>query len=167
MEKLSARQLPNKRIKIKREFQTAYKPDMNYDNDNIFAKILRGDLPCCKVYEDDTTLAFMDIMPQAEGHTLVIPKEPATTLLELSDEGASDLIIKVKMIAKAVKDSLSASGITIFQLNGESAGQTVPHIHFHILPGSILAARSHATTASDPERLEQIAATIKAAIETT
>ena len=142
------------------------KSSMSYDNDNIFAKILRGDLPCISVYEDDTTLAFMDIMPQADGHTLVIPKTPAVTLLDLPAEAASDLINKVQLVAAGVKQALNADGITLFQLNGEAAGQTVPHIHFHVLPGSILAARQHASVSADPDHLQQIAAKIKAAIDT-
>jgi len=137
---------------------------MNYDNDNIFAKILRGEIPSIKVYEDDSTLAFMDIMPQTEGHTLVIPKEPAVTLLELPDEAAADLIKKVKLIAQAVQKGLNAKGITIFQLNGEAAGQTVPHIHFHVLPGSMLGARAHASISSDPKELEKVAERIKQAL---
>lgn len=135
----------------------------NYDNNNIFAKILRQEIPCIKVYEDETTLAFMDIMPQAEGHTLVIPKEPATNLLELSDAAAADLAIKVKLVATAVKKAMQADGITIFQLNGEAAGQTVPHIHFHVLPGSILAARAHATVSAEADALEANAEKIRAA----
>lgn len=135
---------------------------MNYDNNNIFAKILRGEIPALKVYEDDTTLAFMDIMPQAEGHTLVIPKEAAVSLLDLSDDAAADLIRKVKLIAGAVKKALKADGITLFQLNGEAAGQTVPHIHFHVLPGSIQAARAHASVSADPADLTLIAEKIRA-----
>lgn len=137
---------------------------MNYDNDNIFAKILRKEIPCVKVYEDDTTLAFMDIMPQAKGHTLVIPKEPAETLLDLSADAAADLIQKVRLVAKAVKVGMNADGITLFQLNGSAAGQTVPHIHFHILPGSILGARTHAADMADPASLEAAAERIKAAL---
>ena len=137
---------------------------MSYDNDNIFAKILRQKIPCVKVYEDDKTLAFMDVMPQAEGHTLVIPKEPAETLLELSAESASHLITKVQLVANAVKQALGAQGITIFQLNGSAAGQTVPHIHFHIVPGSILEAREHATHSSEPEQIKLIAEKIIACL---
>jgi histidine triad (HIT) family protein len=137
---------------------------MSYDNDNIFAKILREELPCIKVFEDDTTLAFMDIMPQQNGHTLVIPKEPAITLLELSDDAASDLIVKTKMIANAVKQAMQADGITIFQLNGSAAGQTVPHIHFHVVPGSIVGGAEHASVSQDNDILEQNAEKIRAAI---
>ena len=134
---------------------------MTYDNNNIFAKILRNEIPCIKVYEDEHTLAFMDIMPQAEGHTLVIPKEPAVSIHDLSDEGAVNLIKKVKLVANAVKKGLGADGITLFQLNGEEAGQTVPHIHFHILPGSYLNAKAHAKISSDNESLEAFAKKIR------
>ena len=137
----------------------------NYDTENIFAKILRSEIPCNKVYEDTSTLAFMDIMPQANGHTLVIPKEPAVTLLDLSPEGAADLLQKVQLIAQAVKTAMQADGITLFQLNGEAAGQTVPHLHFHVLPGSIMTAKSHATFKSSPELIETSATKIRAALE--
>lgn len=137
---------------------------MSYDPENIFAKILRGDLPCIKVYEDDHTLAFMDIMPQADGHTLVVPKEPAIGILDLSDEAAADLLVKVKKVAAAVKSAMNADGITLFQLNGAAAGQTVPHIHFHILPGSILGARRHAEVSADAAHLEAIAERIRQAL---
>ncbi|MFT6407683.1 MAG: histidine triad (HIT) family protein [Arenicella sp.] len=136
---------------------------MTYDNNNIFAKILRGEIPCIKVYEDEQTLAFMDIMPQAIGHTLVIPKEAAVTIHDLSDDAAVDLIKKVKLIANAVKNGLDAEGITLFQLNGEAAGQTVPHIHFHVLPGSIVNAKAHASVSSDPAELEVVANKIRQA----
>ena len=136
---------------------------MEYDQNNIFAKILRKEIPCTKVYEDDLTLAFMDIMPQVAGHTLVIPKEPAVTLLDLSDAGASNLIQKVKLVSSAVKKGLNAEGITLFQLNGEGAGQTVPHIHFHIMPGSYLNATGHGKVATSNEDIEAIAEKIRAA----
>ena len=134
---------------------------MSYDQDNIFAKILRGELPCIKVYEDEKTLAFMDIMPQADGHTLVVPKEPAVDLLELSEGAAANLIVQVQKIATAVKQAMQAEGITIFQLNGEAAGQTVPHIHFHVLPGSILLARAHASVSTDAVQIEAFAEKIR------
>lgn len=134
---------------------------MSYDNNNIFAKILRNEIPCVKVYEDEHTLAFMDIMPQAEGHTLVIPKEAAETIHDLSDDAAANLIKKVKLVAGAVKKGLKTDGITLFQLNGETAGQTVPHIHFHILPGSYLTAKAHASISSETADLEVIAERIR------
>jgi len=135
---------------------------MNYDTDNIFAKILRGDIPNITIYEDSQTLAFMDIMPQMAGHTLVIPKEPAITLFDLSDAAASDLILKVKHVATAVKKGLEADGITLFQLNGSAAGQTVPHIHFHILPGHFAQLTKHASKMAELAELENIAEKIRA-----
>ena len=137
---------------------------MNYDNNNIFAKILRSELPCIKVYEDDNVLAFMDIMPQADGHTLIIPREPARNLMELSDSAAEHLIKKVKMIAKATKTAMESEGITVFQLNGAAVEQTVDHIHFHVLPASILNSAQHASVSSEQEHLEQIAERIKSAL---
>ena len=134
-----------------------------YDETNIFAKILRKEIPCIKVYEDEQTLAFMDIMPQADGHTLVIPKQAATTIFQLTDESAADLICKVKLVVAAVKKGLQAEGITLFQFNGAAAGQTVPHIHFHILPGSYASAKAHASVSAETTHLERIAIKIKSA----
>ena len=105
-----------------------------YDNQNIFAKILRGEVPCVKVYEDEHVLSFMDIFPQSKGHTLVIPKEAARNLLEISDAGAAEAIKRVKKVAKAVETALKPDGVPIAQFNGAPAGQTVYHIHFHIIP---------------------------------
>src|SRR5215469_4209324 len=109
---------------------------MSYDTNNVFARILRGELPCAKVYEDAHTLALMDIMPSTEGHTLVIPKEAAETILELSPGAASHLMIAAQKVAKAVKKALSSPGVMLVQLNGSAAGQSIPHVHFHILPRS-------------------------------
>ncbi|MPW28594.1 HIT domain-containing protein [Agarivorans sp. B2Z047] len=135
---------------------------MSYDTNNIFAKILRGEMSCLKVYEDEHTLAFMDIMPQADGHTLVIPKEAAETLLELSDDAAAATIKTVKKVAKAVKQAMDAEGVSLVQFNGAAAGQTVPHIHFHIIPGSLAEARSHARNMVDNESLQPFADKISA-----
>ncbi|MCL4159673.1 UNVERIFIED_CONTAM: hypothetical protein GTU68_050418 [Idotea baltica] len=123
--------------------------------------MLRQEIPCIKVYEDDSTLAFMDIMPQVDGHTLVIPKVAAQTLFDLPDEAAADLICKVKHVAKAVKKGLNADGIRLVQYNGAAAGQTVPHIHFHILPASSENLRPHASEMADQSQLELIAEQIR------
>ena len=133
-----------------------------YDENNIFAKILRQEIPCIKVYEDSTALAFMDIMPQVDGHTLVIPKVAAETIFDLSDEAAADLIGKVKHVATAVKKGLNADGIRLVQYNGCAAGQTVPHIHFHILPASTAEMREHASEVEESDHLEAIAEKIRA-----
>lgn len=138
---------------------------MAYDDQNIFAKILRGEIPCIKVYEDDNTLAFMDIMPQGDGHTLVIPKEPAVTLLDLSAESAAHTINIVQKVGNAIKKALNAEGIVLMQLNGASAGQTVPHIHFHLIPGSIHHLGRHASQMGDQEKIKGFAEKIRTALK--
>lgn len=138
-----------------------------YDNNNVFAKILRDEAPCVKVYEDEYSLAFMDIMPQLEGHTLVIPKEAAETIFELSDTAALACMKTVKLVAKAVEIAFSDGGSTVFQHNGEAAGQTVPHFHFHIFPGPISATRAmkgHAVELVSHESLQPVAERIRAAL---
>ena len=132
-----------------------------YDENNIFAKILREEIPCIKVYEDNTTLAFMDIMPQVDGHTLVIPKVAAETIFDLPDDDAANLIQKVKHVATAVKNGLNADGIRLVQFNGSAAGQTVPHIHFHIMPSSNEGLRAHANELADQTHLKNIAEKIR------
>jgi histidine triad (HIT) family protein len=134
-----------------------------YDEQNIFAKILRGDLPSIKIYEDDETLAFMDIMPQTDGHVLVIPKRPAVHLLTLPDDIAGPILITARKVADAVRKAMGADGIMIAQLSGSDAGQTVPHFHIHILPrhnGIDLAF--HARDVADMDELAEIADKIKA-----
>lgn len=133
-----------------------------YNPQNIFAKILRGELPAIKVYEDDRTLAFMDIMPQADGHTLVIPKAEAVTLLDLSAEDAAYTIQIVQKIAKAIETALDAKGIVLMQLSGEAAGQTVPHVHFHLIPSSVHQLAKHANQLGDQEKIHALAERIKA-----
>jgi len=138
---------------------------MAYDPNNVFAKILRGELPCVKVYEDALTLSFMDIMPSVEGHTLVITKEPAEGILDLSPEGAQALIATTQKVAKAVKTALTPAGVMLLQLNGAAAGQSIPHIHFHILPRSEgLSLTIHGRTMVKPDVLEPVAAKIRAAL---
>lgn len=139
---------------------------MAYDQNNIFAKIIRGEMPCFKVYEDDKTLAFMDIMPQVEGHTLVIPKEGAESIFDLSPESAAALIKTTQKVAAAVKDVMKTPGVMLAQLNGEAAGQTIFHIHFHILPRSAgIDLKLHARDKADFEKLKALAAKIAAAIK--
>ncbi|MEC7184622.1 MAG: HIT domain-containing protein, partial [Pseudomonadota bacterium] len=104
----------------------------DYEKDNIFAKILRAEAPCVKIYEDADTLAFMDVMPQAEGHVLVIPKAEACDMMDLDGAKAQKLIVNVQKIARAVKSALGCPGVMLAQLNGSAAGQTVFHTHFHI-----------------------------------
>lgn len=105
-----------------------------YDNNNIFAKILRGEIPSSRVYENDDVVAFMDVMPQGTGHTLVIPKEPSRNLLDAKPEVLANLIQAVQKIAQAVKKAFNADGVTVMQFNEPASGQTVYHLHFHVIP---------------------------------
>jgi histidine triad (HIT) family protein len=105
-----------------------------YDPNNIFAKILRGEAPCVKVYEDDASLAFMDVMPRAEGHTLVIPKSRARTLLDIDPEYLARFIPAVQKVGRAVMTGMKAEGLLLQQFNEPASGQQVFHLHFHLLP---------------------------------
>jgi histidine triad (HIT) family protein len=107
---------------------------MSYDNDNIFAKILRGEIPSNKVYEDDDVLVFMDVMPQAPGHTLVVPKAPSRNLLDADPKVLAGIVPIVQRVARAVKTAFDADGVTLVQFNEPASGQTVFHLHFHIIP---------------------------------
>lgn len=107
---------------------------MSYDPDNIFAKILRGDLPCHKLYEDDDTFVFMDIMPRADGHCLVIPKTPCRNLLDASTEQMATVMATTQKMSRAVMAAFGAGGVTIQQFNEAVGGQEVFHLHFHVLP---------------------------------
>jgi len=139
---------------------------MAYDPDNIFARILRGEAPAIRVCEDADTLAFMDIMPQADGHVLIIPKEPAETLLDLSEEAARACIATTRRVAIAVRQALGQPGVYVAQMSGAAAGQTVPHCHFHVIPrGPDAAYRGHAAVKADPADLERTAARIRACLE--
>ena len=137
---------------------------MTYDNQNIFARIIRGELPAIKIYEDEQVLAFMDIMPQADGHVLVIPKTPAITLLDLPAEAAAYTIQVVQKIANAMKTGQNVDGIVLMQLSGAAAGQTVPHVHFHLIPSSIHELGRHAIKMGDQEKIAALAENIKAAL---
>lgn len=129
-----------------------------YDDSNVFAKILRGELPCTKVHETDAVLSFMDIMPRAEGHVLVVPKTTARTLLDIDQDNLGKLILEVQRVARAAKQALGADGITIWQFNEAAGGQEVPHLHFHVIPrkhGVELRPRTGAM--EKPEVLEPVA----------
>lgn len=138
---------------------------MSYDPSNIFARILRGEIPCHKVFEDEHTLAFMDIMPQSEGHTLVVPKTPGRDIFEMPTEALAAAIRTTQRVATAVRDAFDAPGIMIAQLNGAPAGQSVFHLHFHIVPryhGKDL--RLVAGAMADPAVLAEQAARIRACL---
>ena len=137
----------------------------DYDDQNVFAKILRGEMPCIKLYEDAHTLAFMDVMPQADGHALVIPKKPACDMLDLDEESAGQLIATVQKIAYAVKKGMGCAGVMLAQLNGPAAGQTVFHTHFHIIPRHDgIDMKIHARDMEDATVLEANAEKIRAAL---
>jgi histidine triad (HIT) family protein len=105
-----------------------------YDDNNIFAKILRGEIPSHRVYEDEHTVAFMDVMPQAPGHVLVVPKAPSRNIFDADPATISHAITVVQKIANAVKDAFDADGVLVLQFNEPAAGQTVFHLHFHVIP---------------------------------
>ena len=109
-------------------------PSSSYDNDNVFAKILRGEMPCHKIYEDDDTFAFMDIMPRGEGHCLVIPKRPARNILDVSPEDLASVMATVQKVSAAAIEAFGADGLTIQQFNEQAGGQVVFHLHVHIIP---------------------------------
>ena len=139
--------------------------DLRYDPNNIFARIIRGEAPCFKVYEDDRTLAFMDIMPQAEGHTLVIPKFGASDLFTLPWEDLAATMQTTQKVAAAVQAVFTAPGIMIAQLNGAAAGQTVFHVHFHVLPRfEGVDFRMHARGIGDMDLLKAHAERIRAVL---
>ncbi|MFN0025126.1 MAG: HIT family protein [Parvularculaceae bacterium] len=137
-----------------------------YDDTNVFAQIIRGELPCVKVFEDDVALAFMDVFPQSRGHTLVIPKHArAAMLFDIDPDALAALIVRVQNVARAVLQALEPGGVKIVQFNGALAGQTVFHLHFHIIPvfeGENLAP--HAGGKADAAELEAVAAMIRKAL---
>ncbi len=137
-----------------------------YDPQNVFAKILRGEIPAHTVYEDDHTLAFMDVMPQGPGHTLVIPKAPARGLLDASPESLSAVAATVQRVARAVKTAFSADGLTIFQYNEPAGGQTVFHLHVHIVPRfDGVALGRHTGKMADQDLLGIHAAQVRGALD--
>jgi histidine triad (HIT) family protein len=137
---------------------------MPYDRQNTFAKIIRDELPCILVYEDEDTLAFMDIMPQSDGHVLIIPMEPAARIFDLSEEAAVACIKVTRRVAIAVKAALQTDQLVIAQVNGPLAGQTVPHVHFHVIPRfEGVPLKEHARVREDPATLERFAQRIMAA----
>ena len=136
-----------------------------YDDNNIFAKILRGEIPSFKIYEDDDTFAFMDVMPQSMGHTLVIPKAPSRNLLDADPAVLSKTIPVVQKIAVAAKKAFAADGIQIVQFNEPASGQTVYHLHFHISPRfEGVALKPHTGKMEDMEVLKANAEKLKAAL---
>jgi histidine triad (HIT) family protein len=138
-----------------------------YDQSNVFAKILRGEIPAFKVYEDDRALAFMDAMPQSDGHTLVIPKVQARNFFDITPAALADLINATQHVAKGVQQAFDPDGMRIIQFNEPAAGQTVFHIHFHIVPCyEGVSLRSHGRDWADKGMLAKHAEKIRAALAT-
>jgi histidine triad (HIT) family protein len=139
---------------------------MAYDENNVFAKVLRGDIPCHKLYEDDDTLAFLDIMPRSEGHALVITKERARDLFDVSPKALAKLMAVVQKLAPQIKDAAGADGVLIQQFNGAAAGQTVFHLHVHIVPRKAgEALKPHAGKMEDQAKLAATAEKIRKALK--
>ena len=138
---------------------------MSYDTNNIFAKILRGEIPCHKVYEDDKTLAFMDVMPQATGHVLVIPKCEAVELSDLPCEYACAVFKTAQKVITAQRCALGVEGIVQMQLNHASAGQSVFHYHMHLIPTHIHELGKHESVIADQDELATLASKIHAVID--
>jgi histidine triad (HIT) family protein len=136
-----------------------------YDPNNIFAKILRGELPCYKVYEDDKAFAFLDIMPRAEGHTLVLPKAPARNMLDIAPQDLAHVATVAQKIAKAAMKALGSDGVTIQQFNESAGGQVVFHLHVHVIPRKEgVAMKPPASAKVKPEALAKTAEAIAAAL---
>ena len=140
---------------------------MAYDEHNIFARILRGEAPAHIVYEDAHSVAFMDLMPQVDGHTLVVPRAPAENLFDIEPAALAELIRATQHVARGVRTAFDAHGVMIAQLSGAAAGQTVFHLHFHILPRNHgIEFKLHARTAADASVLAGHARRIRAALAT-
>jgi histidine triad (HIT) family protein len=138
---------------------------MTYDPSNIFAKILRGEIPAHKVYEDDVVLVMMDIFPQSRGHTLVVPKAPSRNLLDADPAALAAVVPVVQKVANAVKRATGAAGIRLMQFNEATAGQTVFHLHFHVIPVyEATPLAPHAGGKADDGELAELARAIAAAL---
>ena len=138
---------------------------MAYDANNIFARMVRGEIPCTKVYEDADTLAFMDIMPQSQGHTLVIPKVAGETLFDTPSAAVLAAMRTTQRVGRAVQRAFDAPGLIVTQFNGPVSGQTVFHLHFHIIPAYVAGSlRAHARERVDAALLEAQAVRIRAAL---
>ena len=136
-----------------------------YDDTNVFAKILRGEIPCQKLYEDAETFAFMDIMPRGDGHCLVIPKAPSRNILDISPDSLAAVARTTQKLALAVKEAFSADGVTIQQFSEPAGGQVVFHLHMHVIPRfDGIALKPHTGTMEKPEVLSDNAAKIRAAL---
>jgi histidine triad (HIT) family protein len=139
---------------------------MAYDNQNIFAKILRGEAQAYTVYENEDCLAFLDVMPQTDGHTLVLPKAPAENIFDLDGQLIANLMHSVRHVACGVQNAFNPDGIKLMQFNGEAAGQTVFHLHMHIVPCYLdQPSREHGRDMAPATVLESHAGRIRAALD--
>ena len=136
----------------------------SYDTDNIFARILRGEIPNVTVCEDEATLCFMDIMPRADGHCLVIPKTPCRNMLDASPDQLAACMVTVNRVANAAMAGLGADGITLQQFNEDAGGQEIYHLHFHILPRHAGVALRPPGTLGDMDAIKATAEKIRAAL---
>jgi histidine triad (HIT) family protein len=138
----------------------------SYDSNNIFAKIIRGELPCHKVYEDDKVLAFLDIMPRAPGHTLVLPKAPARNILDIEPDDLAAVALAAQKIAKTAVKVFGADGVTVQQFNEGAGGQVVFHLHLHIIPRRAgVPMKPPASEKERPEVLSEQALKLAAALK--
>lgn len=138
---------------------------MSYDDTNIFAKLLRGEIPSHRVYEDDAVIAFMDVMPQGKGHTLVVPRAPSRNLLDADAATLAPLFSVVQKVAQAVKKAFSADGVTIMQFNEPASGQTVYHLHVHVIPRfDGIPLKPHSGEMEKPDVLAENAERIRTAL---
>ena len=138
---------------------------MVYDDQNIFSKIIRGKIPCEKIYENEHVLAFMDIMPQVDGHCLVVPKLPSIGLLDADPSVFAPLFAAVQRVGNAAKSAFDADGVTIMQFNGAAAGQTVFHLHVHILPRKVgISLRPHTGKMEDADIIKKNASLIRSTL---
>jgi len=136
-----------------------------YDPNNIFAKILRGELPCYKIYEDDKALAFLDIMPRAPGHTLVLPKAPARNILDIAPDDLAHVVKVAQKIAKASVQAFGADGATIQPFNERAGGQVVFHLHVHVIPRKEgIALKPPAAVKEEPDVLAAQAKNLASAL---
>jgi histidine triad (HIT) family protein len=136
-----------------------------YDENNVFARILRGEAPAHIVYQDDSSVAFMDLMPQVDGHTLVVPRQPAEDLFDVEPDALAGLIRATQRVARGVRTAFDAQGVMIAQLSGVAAGQSVFHLHFHILPRNHgIDLKLHARTVAEDAVLAEHARRIRAAL---
>ena len=139
--------------------------DTGYDDSNIFARILREEIPAHRVYEDEHTVAFMDVMPQGKGHTLVVPRVPSRNILDIGAHELQHLVLTVQRIARAVVKAFDAQGVTVLSFAEPAGGQSVFHTHFHVIPRfDGISLKPHSGAMADPEMLSEQAFAIRAVL---